>query len=1131
VTFHQFRDIGGVRVPDEGRAVGSTPFAMAHLRPGAYLLVLRDAMDRETRLSVNLDRGERLSLNLEVPAKPPPDLIYVPRGPFVVGQSGPGGVQGQALPEGRCDLQGFLIARTPVTLGDYAEFLNHLHPRDPDAAQRRAPRAFDGASPFWTPDARGYTLPLPLRGGLEWGPDHPVVGITGEDVLAYIAWRRERDGVPYRLPTELEWEKAARGTDGRLYPWGDRPEPTFCQHLGSEGVGAALRPVGAVPQDVSVYGVQDMAGTVREYTDSHMGAYRVLRGGCFLFPFSECALTHRTPLTPTAPLTANGFRLATDGPRVSAVPPVISRPRSWVVPEAPELFRPSQVSAAGFLSEELTVEGRTLLLGQAHGRGVPKQAQVASEGPFDTGPDRYVVLEEIARGSMGRVVLAYDQVLQRHVALKLLHDKHRDDKLARYRFAMEARITGRLQHPTMVPIYDFGLMRNGARFFAMKVVEGMSLQDVLRARVGGDRRAVAEYGRDRLLTVMRRVCQGVAFAHESHVVHRDLKPANILIGEQGEVVIVDLGLARQLKPDASDRKDVEEANELAGDTGRITRVGSVIGTPYYMSPEQAMGLQDLVGPQADVYGLGAILYHVLAGRPPYSGKKVAEVLAKVRRGNPRPPSKAAPDQDISSELDRTVLKALAMDPRERHEDPRRLAGELLAWQEGARVAEKDREVARQRVTRSEEAFAAYDGELHRLDELRLRLHALRSEVEHSEPVERRRLLWQAGRKVEAQERELEARIAEAVRQARLALDESHPHLRTRLCVVLQTRYVRAEKSREVGALAYYGRLLEQIDVDGSLQRWRDRGAPVSLHTMPVGLTAAIHRFVERDRSLRPSELVARGSTPIDVADCPVGSGVASVTHGGTTLRIPFGVDRDRPVELQLPWPAEVRAGFAVVSGGRFLYGGDPHDDEGHTARAAKLPTFQMAVHPVTCIEYLAWLDTQEPKRRAARSPRMGPAGAPLWGPEGQRRFGGFSPHRPVTGISLADAHAYTQWRSRRDGVKYRLPTSAEWEKSARGVDGRAWPWGHHFEPAYCRGDHYGLTDVGSFPEDISPYGVQDLVTGVLEWTLTAARNNPDACYVRGGCSALPLHHQPCTARVARDPKAPSPFIGFRLVMA
>ncbi len=1129
VRFHQYRDAAGVLQPDEGRSVGAVPFAMANLRPGAYLLVMTDAFERETRLSVHLARGERLSLYLYLPESLPDGFVFVPEGPFRAGCDGDAGVQADALPAGRCTLAGFLIARDVVTLGEYGAFLDALHQRDPAQARARAPRAFEGAPPFWRPGAKGYGFPVIGRGGAEWGPQHPVVGVNADDALAYAAWRGQRDGLPYRLPTELEWEKAARGAEGRTYPWGERPEPSFCHHLGADGGAPRLRPVGAFPIDTSVYGVRDMAGAVRELTESFLDGHRVLRGGGWLLPFSECALYARTPMTPATPLTAVGFRLALDGPKRAAIPPTIEPEKDWVVPDAPAPFRPSQLSAAGFLSEELTVEGRTLLAGQARPPVPPQAGQRASSG-FDTGPERYIVLEEIARGSMGRVVLAYDQVLERHVALKILHDKHRDDKLSRYRFQMEARITGRLQHPTMVPIYDMGILRNGGRFFAMRIVEGMSLQDVLRARTGGDRRMVAEYGRDRLLTVMRRVCQGVAFAHQHGVVHRDLKPANILIGEYGEVAIVDLGLARQLEPDASDMVDVAEAGELAQADGRITRVGSVIGTPYYMSPEQAMGLQDLVGPAADVYGLGAILYHVLANRTPFSGQKVAEVLAKVRRGNARPPSAAAPDQEVPPALDDIVMKALSMDPRERHADALALAAEILGFQEHARVEETTRAVLAQRAARANAAFAAYDEARRELDQLRQQVQALRGEVQHSDPVERRRLLWQAQRRIVGHERVLEARATEAVRQARMALDAEG--VRTRLSALLQTRFVLAERAGDEAARKHYERLLRQVDHDGALVRWLERGAAVSLHTMPTGLNAAIFRLIERARCLRPDETVRRDVTPIEVRDVPVGPALATVTASGTTVRVPFVVVRDRPVEIELPWPGEVRPGFAVVTAGRFLYGGDPLDDEGSPARAAKLPTFQIGVHPVTCLEYHGFLEALagDPEQQAARAPRMGLTGIPLWGAEGQQRFGGFSPHRPVTGISLADAHAYAQWRGRREGLTYRLPTSAEWEKAARGVDGRAWPWGDRFEPAFCRGERFTLHDVGLFPDDVSPYGVHDLVTGVLEWTLTAARDDPDACYVRGGCSALPLHGQPCTSRITRDPRAPSPFIGFRLVI-
>ncbi|MCB9551553.1 MAG: SUMF1/EgtB/PvdO family nonheme iron enzyme [Myxococcales bacterium] len=1131
VRFHQYRNRGGVQTPDRGRLIGTTPLAFEELRPGDYVMVLEDERGRPFVLPVHLDPGEAQELSIRLPDRVPPGCVFIPDGPCRVGADGEPAALYGALPAGRVELSGYFIARDPVTFDEYAAFLNALHARDPARAARHAPRPHRGAPPLWRPGPAGYALPITGRGGQSWSGEMPVVGLAPDDIAAYLGWRSEQDGVAWRLPTELEWEKAARGAEGRAYPWGDRAEPAFCHHLGSDGTGPHLRPIGAVEADRSVYGVRDLAGGVREYTaDTQAGAV-VLRGGSWLFPFSECHLAVRATLDDATPLVGLGFRLATDGPmgpRPSA-PAIVPEP-DWIVPEPPRAG--PERDESGLRSAELTVEGRSMLLAPAP-PPAPAEDDEQAVDLYDTGPDRYTLMDEIARGSMGKVMLAYDRVLQRHVALKLLHDKHRSDKLSRYRFVMEARITGRLQHPTMVPVYDMGVLRGGQRFFAMKVIEGQSLQDVLRARSAGDRRALTDHSRDRLITFMRRVCQGVAFAHERHIVHRDLKPANILLGDFGEVCIVDLGLARQLEPDPSDMADVEEARELARADGRVTRVGSVIGTPYYMSPEQAMGLQDLVDERSDIYGLGAILYHVLAHRPPYSGRKVNEVLAKVRRGNPRPPSLAAPDQDIPRELDDIVLKSLAMDPRDRQASALDLAADLGTWQARARLLEKTREIARQRAARAVRTFSAVEKEQTALDQLRARLAELRDDAS-GDPVERRRRVVHQQEKIRLQEEQIEAHLALAVRQLRLALDAAQPDVRERLVALLKSRCMRAERTRDVGSVAYYAHLLRQVDdAEGTLARWLARGAPLAVHTHPEDLQVVVQRVVERKRRLEAGPTIAQGRTPVSVPDMPVGSGLATFTRHKASLRVPFIAMRDRPVEIELTWPDETWDGFVCIPGGRFLYGGDPLVDEGQAARSARIGTYHIAIHPVTCGEYNTWLESLagEPEQRAARIPIMGRDGLPLWGPEGQARFGAYDPRHPVSGITLADAHAYAQWRSRRDGVKYRLPTSAEWEKAARGVDGRLWPWGDHYEPVYCRAPRPGLNPVGRFPHDVSPYGVRDLVTGVIEWTLTAARDDPNACYIRGGCSAMPFHGHPVTARLTRDPRDPSPFIGFRLVIA
>ncbi|MEZ4462977.1 MAG: hypothetical protein R3F43_00295 [bacterium] len=152
----------------------------------------------------------------------------------------------------------------------------------------------------------------------------------------------------------------------------------------------------------------------------------------------------------------------------------------WPLPELPSVAVPEAASLPGYRSEEITVEGRTVFMADVSRAGQRRQATGSPGQRLDNGPERYELHEEIARGSMGRVVLAWDKVLRRQVAMKLLHDRHRADPLSRYRFTMEARITGRLQHPVMLPVYDMGVLPDGRRFFAMRPVEGQSLREVLQ---------------------------------------------------------------------------------------------------------------------------------------------------------------------------------------------------------------------------------------------------------------------------------------------------------------------------------------------------------------------------------------------------------------------------------------------------------------------------------------------------------------------------------------------------------------------------------------------------------------------------------------------------------------------------
>jgi hypothetical protein len=246
-----------------------------------------------------------------------------------------------------------------------------------------------------------------------------------------------------------------------------------------------------------------------------------------------------------------------------------------------------------------------------------------AEAPIPTGSDRFLRGREIGRGGMGRVVEAVDRQFNRVVALKEITIA--DSPGARRRFVTEAVVTGNLEHPGIPSVYERGLGDGLIPFYAMRRVQGRSLQDRLT-----DAKTLAE--RLALLPAVVKAIQTVAYAHERGVVHRDLKPANIIVGDHGDVVVLDWGLARVRGVPADDHP----GGALSGGASSETQAGDVIGTPAYMPPEQARGENDLLDERTDVWALGALLYHVLGGRPPYEGKGLEAVLGAARAGSPAP---------------------------------------------------------------------------------------------------------------------------------------------------------------------------------------------------------------------------------------------------------------------------------------------------------------------------------------------------------------------------------------------------------------------------------------------------------------------------------------------------------------
>ena len=235
---------------------------------------------------------------------------------------------------------------------------------------------------------------------------------------------------------------------------------------------------------------------------------------------------------------------------------------------------------------------------------------------------RYRLQHELGIGGMGVVIQAYDELLQRDVAMKLIRRKFLKQPSIHKRFMNEALLTSRLQHPCIVPIYDLSETEDHRPFFAMKLISGQSLASLLANTPANLQ------DRSQLLKIFERVCQSLAYAHSQHILHLDIKPANIMIGTYGEVYVMDWGLARECKP--LDGNCAASSRTLSERPARELEVDEVGGTPAYMSPEQARG--EAMNASSDVFGLGALLCEILTGRPPYHGKTHKRIHAHAMGG-------------------------------------------------------------------------------------------------------------------------------------------------------------------------------------------------------------------------------------------------------------------------------------------------------------------------------------------------------------------------------------------------------------------------------------------------------------------------------------------------------------------
>jgi eukaryotic-like serine/threonine-protein kinase len=292
---------------------------------------------------------------------------------------------------------------------------------------------------------------------------------------------------------------------------------------------------------------------------------------------------------------------------------------------------------------------------------------------------KYEIKQHISSGGMGNIFLVHDKDLRRGTILKVILPEHKHSSSIIKDFIKEARITGQLEHPNIIPVHDLGYLHDYGIYFTMKYVQGESLLEIINKVGKKENDYHQKYDFFVLLDIFRKVCDAVSFAHSKKIVHRDIKPGNIMVGNYGEVLLMDWGLAVSERPRKNFRQqEISDNNKtVTKNTREPTKCGIVKGTPAYMAPEQAIADTGGVDRYSDIFLLGATLYHTFTLIPPHRGQTVNDVIENARKGKFKPPEQlTVKTPHLSKELCRIITRAMAFKKQDRYGTVRELAGDL-----------------------------------------------------------------------------------------------------------------------------------------------------------------------------------------------------------------------------------------------------------------------------------------------------------------------------------------------------------------------------------------------------------------------------------------------------------------------
>ncbi len=819
----------------------------------------------------------------------------------------------------------------------------------------------------------------------------------------------------------------------------------------------------------------------------------------------------------------------------------------------------------------------------------PTQITVGDEstaqgGPAGTPrPERYEPIRVLGSGGFGEVRLVHDRVLGRDVAMKILRPGLDASPELRARFLAEIQLTASLSHPGIVAVHDAGELPDGQLWYTMPEVRGRTFRAVIDVAF----RKAPQVSRRRLLDLYARACEAVAYAHGKGVIHRDIKPENIMIGEHGEVLIMDWGIARAAGAPSSipapsllgagEGAEAAAARALAWNPLR-TAPGAVLGTPAYMPPEQARGEVHRHSSATDVYALGALLLQILTGKPPEVGRRFWEASASVQEQI----AKLDEDPDIPPDLALICRRAMAPDPALRYPDAGALAAEIVAFLDGA----QRREQALADLAEAREQAGALAALRDRAAETRAEARRALAAVRPSDPVESKVRGWELEDQAERLERELALGETEWIQRVHgaLARDPTLPEAHEALADHYRGKLAEADLAGKAADAVRFEVLLRGHDRGRHAAFLRGDGA-LTLVTDPPGAEVLLQRYTLRQRRLFADPPRSLGATPLREVPLPFGSYLLTLrAPGRAEVRYPVAIERGghwdgrapgeaAPFPIALPRAEEIEPDEVVVPAGWAWIGGDPEAADSLPRRRVWIEGFVMGRYPVTNEELLSLLDAM-----VSAGVPDGELGFPPGGPglletiaqvpavarDAAGRFVLASytatkerpdpppePRWPAS-VDWYLATACARFRALRENRPLRLPDELEREKAARGVDGRFFVWGNHVDPAFAcaldghRGEPWPEPVTGH-PGDESPYGIRGLSGNVRDWCANVWRHDgpriegerlrldearpgdDDFRSIKGGAWGSSIVHSRAAARFASRPGVRRTSVGFRLV--